>query len=107
MDTTGKVYIAITVIVLIGMIVAFWFISRSAPRGTLLIVGIILWVVGQQVSGIADREMRFLGGVCALAGFMGVLLGLFDVFRKKKPARDSVATSRHDSNEPPLIPPGL
>jgi hypothetical protein len=49
MDTTGKIYIAIGILVLIGMIVVFWFISKRCPRGVLLGVGIGLWLLGKAI----------------------------------------------------------
>ena len=33
MDTTGKIYIGIGIVVLIGMIVLFWFISKRCAQG--------------------------------------------------------------------------
>jgi hypothetical protein len=93
MDTTGKFYIAISIVVVIGMIILFWFISKRCPRGVLLAVGVTLWFLGQAIAGPPIREMRLIGGLCTMCGFVGGLLGLFDLFRKKKGAE-----------APPVIP---
>ncbi len=102
MDTTGKIYIAISIVVLIGMITAFWFISKKCARGVLFAIGVGLWVAGQGISSVPVREMKLIGGLCTLSGFIGGLLGLFDLFRKKK-ADASAGPSV--SVEPPQLPP--
>ncbi len=102
MDTTGRIYIAISIVVLIGMIVVFWFISKRCARGVLLGVGIGLWFLGHAISSPPIREMRLIGGLCTMSGFIGGILGLFDVFRKKKAAE--VPPVIPAKSEPPPLP---
>jgi len=83
MDATGKIYIGIGIVVLIGMIVLFWFISKRCARGVLLGIGIGLWFLGHAISSPPIRELRLIGGLCTMSGFIGAILGLFDLFRKK------------------------
>jgi hypothetical protein len=86
MDTTGEIYFAIGIVVLIGMIVLFWLISKWSPKGVLLGVGIGLWFLGRTISSPTIREVRLIGGLCMMSGFIGGILGLFDLFPKKKAA---------------------
>jgi hypothetical protein len=86
MDDPGKIYIAISIVVLTGMISLFWFISKRCGKGVLLGIGIGLWLAGQAISSPPIKEMRLIGGLCTMSGFIGGILGLFDVFRKKKGA---------------------
>jgi len=96
MDTFGKIYIALSIAVLIGLLFLFSFISRRAPKGTLLAVGVGLWILGQALSGVPVREVRGISGLCTLSGFIGGLLGIFDLVRKQK----EPATAQ----PPPLLP---
>jgi hypothetical protein len=105
MDATGKIYLAIAVISVIAAIVAFWFISRKTPKGTLLAVGIILWIVGQSIASQPVREMRLISGVCKFSGFIGGILGLFDVFRRRKDKESpnkSIQNDREKAAPPPF-----
>lgn len=95
MDTFGKIYLAISIAVLVGMLFLFSFISRHAPKGVLLAVGVGLWVLGQALAGVPVREVRVISGLCILSGFISGLLGIFDIVRKKK--EPTIA-------QPPLLP---
>lgn len=101
MDTTGKIYIAISIVVVIGMIILFWFISKRCAKGVLLAVGVGLWLLGNEISEPPIREMRLIGGLCTMCGFIGGILGLFDVFRKKK-AAEAPPVLPGKSQPPPL-----
>ncbi len=96
MDTFGKIYIAVSIVAFIGMLFLFSFISRRAPKGALLAVGIGLWILGQATSGVPVREIRGISGLCTLSGFVGGLLGIFDLVRKEKEPKPA---------EPPPLPP--
>ena len=100
MDTIGKIYIAVTIVSLIGMIFAFSLISKRSPKGTLLIVGIVLFFVGRTISGIPVREVRGISGICMVSGFIGGLLGLFNLFRKRK---DAVKATMPEPGQPPPL----
>jgi hypothetical protein len=102
MDSTGKIYIAISAVVLIGVIILFWVISKRCPKGVLLGIGIGLWLLGQAISRPPIREMRLIGGLCTMSGFIGGILGLFDLFRKKKEAAAPPVIPA--KSEPPSLP---
>lgn len=97
MDTIAKIYVAFSLITLAGMLVGFWFISKKAPKGVLLAVGIGLWLIGQVTGSTPYREARLLSGLCSISGLMGGLLGLMDVLRKEKKTPPTA--------EPPVLPP--
>jgi hypothetical protein len=46
--------------------------------------------------------MRLIGGLCTLSGFIGGILGLFDVMRKRK--QPEVPPVLRPSSEPPPVP---
>jgi hypothetical protein len=104
MDTTGKMYLAILVASVVGAVVAFWFISRKAPRGTLLAVGVLLWVAGRSIASQRVREMQLVSGICTLSGIIGALLGLFDVLRRRKEKESPSKGVRKNQEETPPPP---
>jgi hypothetical protein len=91
MDTAGKVYLGITVIAIVAAIVGFYFLSRSGPRGSVLVVAGGLFFAGMCVPPNNSRELHLLEGVCRLTGFIGGILGVIDLVRKRPHARQSEA----------------
>ena len=87
MDTTGKIYMAIAAVAIIAAVIAFWFISKRAPKGTLLAIGVALWVFGSIMSSQPIREMKLIAGILQLSGFIGGILGLFELIKKPKGAK--------------------
>lgn len=73
--------IAIVVVAVLGL----YLISRVTPRGTVLVIALVCWAAGQGVSRSEIAQVRLIGGVITMTGCAGAVLGLVDVFRKRKP----------------------
>ena len=64
--------------------VGFWYMSKKAPKGATLILAIAVWVLGNVIGFQQARELKIIGGSIQMAGFVGVIVGLIDTFRKRK-----------------------
>src|SRR5213082_402939 len=83
MDSFGTVFLVIAVMVIIAASVGFWFLSRVAPKGVVLATGVALYVVGVFLTFDESRLMHGVAGLLKFTGFVGVVLGLVDLFRKR------------------------
>lgn len=84
MDTVGKIYIAITIAAFIGALVGFYFLARKGPRGAVLIVAVALYCGGMSIPDSNVREVHLLEGILRLTGFVGGILGIIDLLRKRR-----------------------
>jgi len=64
--------------------VAFWAISRWTPKGTLLAVSAALYFASWAIDTGRVRELVLLTGLMRLLGFVGGILGLIDLCRKRR-----------------------
>jgi hypothetical protein len=71
--------------VIIGGLIGLWRLSRVAPKGTVLAAAIGIWVCSFGLEGIRTREAMLLMGSVRLLGFMGGILGIVDLLRRRKP----------------------
>jgi hypothetical protein len=83
LDATGKVMIGVTILAVVAAIVAFYFISKNGPRGLLLGVAVALYGVSWCIPPEHSRELHLLIGILRICGFIGGILGLIDLFRKR------------------------
>lgn len=90
MDDFGYVFLAIVVLAIVGSIVLFWFLSRQAPRGTVLAVAIAIYIAGVVISPGSTRVMVGVAGLLKFIGFIGGILGLVDVLRKRGDSREDL-----------------
>ncbi len=86
-DTFGSVLVAVGITVVLAAAVGFWLLSRVAPRGTVLVVAIAVYVVavvGSVLSAGDSRVLLGITGILKFSGFVGVVLGLVDLFRGRR-----------------------
>lgn len=83
MDSYGTVLLVVMVTVIVLAVVGFWLLSKRGPRGAVLVVAIFLLVFGQTIQPVKTREAHAVVGTLKLAGFIGTILGLFDMARRK------------------------
>ena len=89
MDDIGKVYLVLTIAVLLGSFVALWLISKKTPKGTVLGICVLLYILGSSIDPGKHRELHLLTGLFKMVGFFGGILGLIDLFRNRgKDSRD-------------------
>lgn len=81
--------LALTIIAtLFGGGIFYWTISRIAPRGTVLVIAVVLYVMGQVIGAldVGIRVIELVSGVLKLSGFLGIILGGIDILRKRETA---------------------
>lgn len=84
MDSLGIIILIIIIISFIGAYFFFRFASRRIPPVIMLIMGVVLYVLGNIIGAPAIREAKLLGGIFQLYGFIGAILGLTGIFKKRK-----------------------
>ena len=104
MDAASKFYICFGTVAIVAAFVAFWFISRKAPKGVLFVLGVALWLTGQVLAKEPARELKFIGGILTLTGFVGGLLGFLDLFRRRKAAAPPNNNGPDKQQRPPPPP---
>ncbi len=83
MDTTGIIFVGITIAAIIVAIVGFYVLARLGPRGAVLLVAALLFLCGMLIPDNNSRELNLLEGILRLTGFIGGILGIIDLARKK------------------------
>jgi hypothetical protein len=80
-------YGTVLIVAIIGMIVVgllvLWLVGRRGPRGSVIGLSILIYVISWTIPSDSSREMRGFTGGLRLLGFMGFLLGLFDLRRTR------------------------
>lgn len=106
-DATGTILIAGGLVVLIGGVVGLWFLSRSTPKGTVLAVAAGIYVMSFLIAPGTDRVLHGLVGVARLLGFIGGVLGIVDLWKKREPTQSNAAPIVAEIVEepPPPTPP--
>jgi hypothetical protein len=77
-----KIIIVFTLLFLVGM-VGLWLISRIAPRGTVLVMGVVLFLGGNGARGQNGPVESLFIGLAQMIGFGGILVGLMDLRRRR------------------------
>jgi hypothetical protein len=83
-------------LVFLGGLFGLWALSRVSPKGVVLAVAAAIWLTGQFLARTSIRELHGLGGALSLLGFAGAILGIADLFRKRRQKAPS------ESAPPPL-----
>jgi hypothetical protein len=67
-----------------GAGVGFWLISRRAPKGVVLMIAILTFIVGGVLTALIgdSRIGAGVAGATKIAGFVGIILGIVDLFQK-------------------------
>ena len=84
-DTYGIVLLIIGGVVAISGLVALWWISKKVPKGVTLAIAIGIYIFGSVVGHIMVREVQLVSGTFKFMGFVGIIMGIIDLFRKRKP----------------------
>ncbi len=83
--------------ILIVGLTLLWLLHRRAPRGTALAVAVLVYLASYGFGIGISREAKGAIGITRLTGFLGILIGAYDLFRHPTPnSRASV---------PPPLPP--
>ena len=84
MDSTGKIYLVLAAIVIVSSLAALWYLSKKTPKGVILGICVVLYVLATMINPGNIRHLYILKGTMQMIGFLGGILGIIDLFRKKK-----------------------
>jgi hypothetical protein len=90
MDGFGTTFLIIAVLAIVGAITVFWVLSRQAPRGAVLAVAVGIYIAGVMTSPGSTRVMVGVAGLLKFIGFIGGILGLVDLLRKRSDSREDL-----------------
>ncbi len=82
----GAFLLVIAGAIVIGGLIILWWLSKVSPKGVVLVAAVCIWVAGNAITGLGDRELLAIGGALKLLGFAGGLLGVVDLLWKRKAA---------------------
>ncbi len=104
-DRYGYVLMGIAAVAVIGGLVGFWILSKKTPKGATLAVAAFMYAASYPADAIAlgealQREKALVVGTLRLLGFMGCILGLIDVIRKRKTLAPQPATGGLPASAP-------
>ncbi|HEY1602035.1 MAG TPA: hypothetical protein VGG64_20700 [Pirellulales bacterium] len=89
-QTYRVILLAFAVIFILTGIVLLWLVSRKAPKGAVLVVAVVIYCGGLALAGSRVREVVMLKGALTMLGFIGGVMGVVDLLRKRKPpAKDA------------------
>ena len=104
-ENYGAVLLWIGIGGVLAGLVGLWFVSRRSPRGTVLVIAVVLYFLSWQIDGVRVREIQLLSGTLRMLGVAAGILGIVDLCRKRKPAIERPhalePAAGSDSNPPP------
>jgi hypothetical protein len=84
-DAYGVFLLVLGIVITLAMVVGLYFLSRIMPKGVVFGIAIALYVVARMIpADNVTREVHAIAGTLQLAGVVGVILGLIDLFKGKK-----------------------
>lgn len=84
-ENYGTVLLCLGILSIVAGLVFLWFVSRRTPKGTVLVIAVILYFVSWQIDDVRVREIRLLSGAMRMLGVAAGILGIVDLCRKRKP----------------------
>ncbi len=91
------VFLIGSLVIGIGGFVVLWFISKHTPRGTVLAISILLYMISQALGPNRIRELHMLSGLLGMLGFGGGILGLLDLVKPRTATESKSPTETTDS----------
>jgi hypothetical protein len=73
-----------------GGLVGLWLLSKRTPRGTVLIVAAGIFAVSGAVPSFGSREMLPVSGALRVLSIAGLILGIVELLRTKRPTEQPV-----------------
>ena len=84
MDSIGKTYLLLSAASLIVSLVILHYVSRKVPKKIVLTVCIVIYFSAIAINPGNQRGLRVVKGTMQTIGFLGGILTVIDLFRKKK-----------------------
>jgi hypothetical protein len=87
MGSSAQVFLVLAIASFGAAIVGFWFLSRRGPRGAVLAVAVVLYVISWMIPQGQSRKLNGVSGLIRMIGFTGGILGIVDLVRKPRQRR--------------------
>ena len=100
----GWLLIAVSVLYFISVIVASFYVANRTPRGTLLLIGIGVFISALSMNPERTRELLLLKALISIAGITGSLLGLFDLVRSRPQDSAKIVTAEAIVTTQAIVP---
>ena len=84
MDSIGKIYLLLSVISIIVSLVILRFLSKKVPKGIILVICIVVYFSALAINPGKERGLHIVKGTMQMIGFLGGILTVIDMFKKKK-----------------------
>ena len=82
------VLLGFAIVFIVGGLVALWVVSRRTPKGTVLVIAVMIYTLSFGFETARIREAILLAGACKMLGVAGGILGVIDLVRKRKPKEE-------------------
>jgi hypothetical protein len=82
-ENYGYALLALAIAVIFGGLVALFILTRATPRGTVLVLAALIFAGSWSMEGAKAREVLTLTGSMRFLGFIGAILGIVDLLRKR------------------------
>ncbi len=79
---TTMLVTALVVGIVLGLVV-LWLIGRRSPRGTVLLLAVLIYTSSWAIDVGRSRELRMVRGGMRMLGFFGLVVGVVDLFRRR------------------------
>ncbi|MCD4825002.1 MAG: hypothetical protein K8S55_10355 [Phycisphaerae bacterium] len=82
-----------TILLIIGFgalvigLVVLWIISKHTPKGTVFIIAVVIYIASWHLGETRISEIRLFSGILRMFGFIGGIMGIVDIVRKRKPKK--------------------
>ena len=83
-DEQGNTLVAVGLVIFVAGIVGLLLLPRFTPKGTLLAIAVAIYVASWMIQPGGDRNLHGLVGLLRVLGFIGGVLGIIDLVRKRK-----------------------
>lgn len=82
----GLVILIVSIICVIGGVVLLWLVRRVTRRGSVLGLAVVIYALSWTIAPGASRQMHAAVGVIRMIGFLGMLIGIYDLIRRPRVA---------------------
>ncbi len=82
-DTYGVVVVVVSLLVVAIALASLWSAARQMPRGVMLAIALVVFIASLVIPPGDIRELHALTGAMRMFGFVGFIMGIVDLFRKR------------------------
>jgi hypothetical protein len=104
MTITGIILLVLAAFMVVPFIFLFRWLSHHYSKRAVIGIAAAIWIAGGIIAQVPVIELRFVGGICTLSGFIGVILGILGVFQGGFGRLPSRYDGRKERSQPNTVP---